>query len=52
MWQQLVIFRTTQGNGLRGLLGEYGEVMPVSRAALNSGMKEALERLAERRNPA
>jgi len=48
MRQQLVKFRTMQSNGLRGLLGEYGEVMPVGRAALNRGMKEALERLAER----
>ncbi|WP_211454898.1 IS110 family transposase [Collimonas antrihumi] len=48
MRQQLVKFRTMQSNGLRGLLGEYGEVTPVGRAALNRGMKEALERLAER----
>jgi len=48
MRQQLVKFRTMQSNSLRGLLGEYGEVMPVGRAALNRGMKEALERLAER----
>jgi transposase len=48
MREQLVRFRTMQSNGLRGLLGEYGEVMPVGRAALNRGMKEALERLAER----
>lgn len=48
MRQQLVKFRTMQSNGLRGLLGEYGEVMPVGRAALNRGMKDALGRLAER----
>jgi len=48
MRQQLVKFRTMQSNGLRGLLGEYGEVMPVGRAALNRGMKDALARLAER----
>lgn len=48
MRQQLVKFRTMQSNGLRGLLGEYGEVMPVGRAALNRGMNDALERLAER----
>jgi transposase len=48
MRQQLVKFRTMQSNGLRGLLGEYGEVMPVGRAALNRGMKEGLARLAER----
>jgi transposase len=48
MRQQLVKFRTMQSNGLRGLLGEYGEVMPVGRTALNRGMKDALARLAER----
>jgi transposase len=48
MRQQLVKFRTMQSNGLRGLLGEYGEVMPVGRAALNRGMKDALARLTER----
>ena len=48
MRQQLVKFRTMQSNGLRGLLTEFGEVMPVGRAALNAGMPEALKRLAER----
>lgn len=48
MRQQLVKFRTMQSNGLRGLLGEYGEVTPVGRAALNRGMADALARLAER----
>ena len=48
MRQQLVKFRTMQSNGLRGLLGEYGEVMPVGQAALNLGMKDAQARLAER----
>jgi transposase len=48
MRQQLVKFRTMQSNGLRGLLGEYGEVMPIGRAALNRGMSDALARLAER----
>lgn len=48
MRQQLVKFRTMQSNGLRGLLGEYGEVMPVGRAALNRGITEVLGRLAER----
>ena len=32
MRQQLVKFRTAQINGLRGLLAEYGEVMPQGRA--------------------
>lgn len=48
MREQLVKFRTMQSNGLRGLLCEYGEVMPAGRAALNRGMKDALARLAER----
>lgn len=48
MRQQLVKFRTMQSNGLRGLMGEYGEVMAVGRKALNQGMPGALERLAER----
>jgi transposase len=48
MRQQLVKFRTMQSNCLRGLLGEYGEVMAVGRAALNRGMTDALARLAER----
>src|SRR5471030_319898 len=48
MRQQLVKFRTMQSNCLRGLLGEYGEVMAVGRAALNRGMTNALARLAER----
>ncbi len=48
MRQQLVKFRTMQSNGLRGLLAEYGEVMPIGRAALNENMKGALARLADR----
>ena len=48
MRQQLVKFRTMQSNGLRGLLAEYGEVMPVGRAGLNRGIKDALMRLEER----
>ena len=31
---QLVKFRTAQFNGLRGLLAEYGEVMPRGRASM------------------
>jgi len=34
MRQQLVKFRTAQTNGLRGLLAEYGEVLPTGRAGL------------------
>jgi transposase len=48
MRQQLVKFRTMQSNGLRGLMGEYGEVMPQGRKALNAAMPGVLERLAER----
>jgi len=48
MRQQLVKFRTMQSNGLRGLLTEYGEVMPVGRAALERAMRDVLERLSDR----
>ena len=48
MRQQLVKFRTAQINGLRGLLSEYGEVMPQGRAGLTRGIGPVLERLAER----
>ena len=48
MRQQLVKFRTAQSNGLRGLVGEYGEVMARGRAGLRRGMPGALERLSER----
>jgi hypothetical protein len=34
MREQLVKFRTAQINGLRGLLTEYGEVMPRGRAGI------------------
>ena len=48
MRQQLVKFRTAQINGLRGLLTEYGEVMPKGRAGMRRGMADALERVSER----
>lgn len=48
MRQQQVKFRTAQINALRGLMGEYGEVMALGRKALNEGMPGALSRLAER----
>ena len=49
MRQQLVKFRTAQINGLRGLLTEYGEVIPQGRAGrMRRGMAEALERVAGR----
>jgi transposase len=45
---QLVKFRTAQINGLRGLLAEYGEVMPRGKAGVRKGVLRALERLADR----
>ena len=48
MRQQLVKFRTAQINGLRGLLAEYGEVMPRGRAGMKRDMPALLERLSER----
>lgn len=48
MRSQLVKFRTAQINGLRGLLAEYGEVMPQGKAGLKKGIAEALQRLADR----
>ena len=48
MRQQLVKFRTARINGLRGLLTEYGEVMPQGRAGMRRGMADALERVSER----
>ena len=48
MRQQLVKFRTAQINGLRGLLTEYGEVMPQGRAGMSRAIAPALERVAER----
>ena len=48
MRQQLVKFRTAQINGLRGLLTEYGEVMPRGRAGMRRDMAAALERVSER----
>ena len=35
-------------NGLRGLLTEYGEVMPQGRAGMKRGIGLALERISER----
>ena len=48
MRQKLVKFRTAQINGLRGLLAEYGEVMPRGRAGMKRDMAAALERVSER----
>jgi len=48
MRQGLVKMRTMQINALRGLLTEYGEVMPQGKAGLRKGIAAALERTAER----
>lgn len=48
MRAQLVQFRTAQINGLRGLLAEYGEVMPQGRAGMRRDVPAALGRVAER----
>ena len=48
MREQLVKFRTAQMNGLRGLLAEYGEVMPKGRPGLKRDPPCALERVSER----
>ena len=48
MREQLVKFRTAQINGLRGLLIEYGEVMPQGRAGIKRDVPGALGRLADR----
>src|SRR5450755_1929047 len=48
MRQQLVKFRTAQINGLRGLLTEYGEVMPQGRAGIKKDIPAALGRLSDR----
>lgn len=48
MRSQRVKFRTAQINGLRGLLAEYGEVMPPGKAAVRKGISEAMARLVDR----
>src|SRR3984885_628713 len=48
MREQLVKFRTAQINGLRGLLTEYGEVMPQGRAGIKRDTPGALGRLSAR----
>lgn len=48
MRSQLVKFRTAQINGLRGLLAEYGEVMPQGRAGITKGIATALAKLVDR----
>lgn len=46
--QQQVKFRTASVNCLRGLLGEYGEVMPKGRAGLGREVEGGLARLVGR----
>ncbi len=48
MRQQLVKSRTAQLNGVRGLLAEYGEVMPQGRAGVIRQLPAALGRLSQR----
>lgn len=45
--QQLVKFRTSQINCIRGLLGEYGEVMPASRRAFDANIASVLDRVGD-----
>ena len=45
--QQLVKFRTAQINCLRGLLAEYGEVMPRGRAGMRRDIASVLERVSQ-----
>ncbi|HHW1690086.1 TPA: IS110-like element ISPa49 family transposase [Pseudomonas aeruginosa] len=48
MRQQLVKFRTAQINALRGLLAEYGEVMPLGRDAVAKALPSVFARLVGR----
>jgi transposase len=48
MREQLVKFRTAQINALRGLVMEYGEVMPRGRAGIRRDIPGILGRLADR----
>lgn len=48
MRSQLVKLRTAQINGLRGLLAEYGQVMPQGRAGITKGIVTALAKLVDR----
>lgn len=47
MREQLVKFRTAQINAVRGLLSEFGVVMPKSRTAFGARIAEALAEMAE-----
>ncbi len=44
---QLMKFRIMQTNGLRGILYEFGEVLPEGHAALAKAIPDALERVAQ-----
>ena len=48
MREQLVKFRTAQINALRGLVMEYGEIMPRGRAGIKRDIPGILGRLADR----
>jgi len=48
MRSQLVKFRTAQTNGLRGLLTEYGFVMPQGKAGVKKAIAEGLQCLSGR----
>jgi transposase len=48
MRSQLVKFRTAQINGLRGLLTEYGFVMPQGKASIKKALAEGLQRMSGR----
>ena len=47
MREQLVKFRTAQINAVRGLLTEFGVVMPKSRSAFHAKVAESLAEIAE-----
>src|SRR5258708_19717945 len=48
MREVLVMLRAAQSNGLRGLLTEYGEVMPQGGAGIKRDIPGALGRLSDR----
>jgi transposase len=48
MREQLVKLRTAQTNGLRGLLTEYGDIMPKGRAGICRNIAAVFSRLADR----
>ena len=48
MRSQLVKFRTAQINGLRGLLTEYGIVMPKGKAGIRKGIADSLAAVSDK----